>query len=848
MSTRAPQPSRAAGLRTARRPARGIVVALLAGTVGLAAPLAASASAPAPAPASTVSTASTASTVSTVSTVSTAGMAGPSGASVVGDTVPASHKVVLVGVAGLRLDDVDPRTTPTLWALTQDGSVGSVVVRSVRTAACPADGWLAVSAGARAGDLYGDGTCRTLEVPAASATVPGWSDYSTAATRAGDGARLGLLGDTLAAAGVPAAGIGAGSAIALARSSGTVTSPVIGLPSDPTELTAQVRTDLVGADLLVVDVGAIRDPGQSTQVRAGDASSAAGVDAAGASPGAPRAAQATSLDSRVRAILAGLPGPAGDTTVILASIADSGPVPHLQLAAATGPSVVPGGAPYGTGWLTSTSTRQAGLVQVTDLTPSLLGAVGAREVAPVGALVGSPMTAGPAPVPASARVAALTDQDRHAQAIRSLSQGFYTGFVVLNLALSLAIAIGLDGRVLDRWRRRRPGRVGHAETAETAETAEPARPTRASIAWSRPRRVLVIVRTAGVAVAAVPAGSFLANASPWWRAPSPGVALVALTLGWVAVIAGLALLPPWRRWVLGPAGVVAGVTALLLGADVATGARLQLSAPMGVQPLLGARYYGFNNTAFALFAAAVVLLASAIANPMVLRGRRRPAVVVVVAIGLGATVLDGLPGLGSDLGGPPGLVPGFAVLALLAAGVRLTWRRVVLVLGGGAAAVTFFAVLDWLRPADSRTHLGRFVQTVLDGGGWPVIARKAGQNLHTLAGSALSLLASVGLVLALVLLTRAARRAAHAPDGGAYAWLSNGLPLGRLGDEAPMIRPAVVGLVVVLGITFAVNDSGIVIPAVGLGLAFPLLVAATANGLLRGHRTREPEPSTDATA
>ncbi len=812
MSTLAPQIPRAAGLRLARRAARTIVVALLAGTAGVAGPV------PAPASASVLPS-STARTASPVT---------------MGAAVPGPHKIVLIGVSGLRLDDVDPRATPTLWALTQEGSIGSVVVRSVRAAACPADGWLAVSAGVRAGDVNGDGTCRTLEVPGATAAVPGWSDYATAAAGAGYDARLGLLGDTLATAGVPAAGIGAGSAIALARSSGHVTSPVAALPADPADLTAQVRTDLVGADLLVIDLGALRDPGQRTRLRAAGPDAAPSADPVGALPDATRTAQAASLDSRVRAVLAGLAGSSGDTTVLLASIADSGPSPHLQLAVATGPSVVPGGTPYGTGWLASTSTRQAGLLQTTDLTPSLLSAVGARGAAPVGVLVGSPVTAGRGPTVAAARVDALIDQDRHAQAIRSLSQAFYTGFVLLNLALSLVVAIGLDGRVLEG--RRRGARVAAAEATRSARAALP------HVRSSHPPRVLVAVRTAGVAIAAIPAGSFLANASPWWRAASPGAALVGLTLAWAAVIAALALLPAWRRWPLGPAGVVAGVTALLLGADVATGATLQLSAPMGVQPLLGARFYGFNNTAFALFAAAAVLVASAIANPWVRTGRRRLAVAVVVMIGLGATVLDGLPGLGSDLGGPPGLVPGFAVLALLTAGVRLTWRRVLLVLGGGAAAVTFFAVLDWLRPPDSRTHLGRFVQTVLDGGAWPVIARKAGQNLHTLAGSTLSLLATAGLVLVLVLLTRQVRRAVHAPDGGAYAWLSDGVPLRRLGDASPMIRPAVVALAVVLGITFAVNDSGIVIPAVGLGVAFPLLIAATANGLLglRPERDREP--------
>jgi len=417
----------------------------------------------------------------------------------------------------------------------------------------------------------------------------------------------------------------------------------------------------------------------------------------------------------------------------------------------------------------------------------------------------------------------MVDEDRHAQAIGPLAETFYIGFVVLNLVLSVGVAIGLDGRVLDRWRQRPP---------HPGSSSLPASRLSASY-HPHAGRVLVSVRVAGVAVAAIPAGSFLANMSPWWRAASPGAALLGLTVGWAAVIAALALIPPWRRWVLGPAGVVAAATALLLAVDIATGATLQLSAPMGVQPLLGARFYGFNNTAFALFAAAVVLGAAAAATPLIRRGRRYLAVAVVVVIGLGATTLDGLPGLGSDLGGPPGLVPGFAVLALLAAGIRLTWRRVLLVLGGGAGAVAFFAVLDWLRPADARTHLGRFVQTLLDGGAWPVIERKAGQNFHTLAGSPLSLAATAGLVLALVLLTRTVRRALQAPDGGVYAWLSAGTPLRQLGRDAPMVRPAAVALAVVLGIAFLVNDSGIVIPAVGLGLALPLLISTTANGLLR---------------
>jgi hypothetical protein len=261
---------------------------------------------------------------------------------------------------------------------------------------------------------------------------------------------------------------------------------------------------------------------------------------------------------------------------------------------------------------------------------------------------------------------------------------------------------------------------------------------------------------------------------------------------------------------------------------------------MGVQPLVGARFYGFNNQAFALFAASTVLLAMALANPLVQRGRRRAAAVLVAAVGVVATVLDGMPGLGSDFGGPPALVPGFATLALLAAGARLSVTRAVGVLVGAAVVVSGFAVVDWTRPPDARTHLGRFVQTVLDGGLWAVVARKAAQNLEILFGNWLTLLAIAGIALVVLVLGRPLRTAATAPDGGPFGWLSGGAPLARLEADAPMLRPGLIALAVTLGIGFALNDSGVVIPAVGVAVAVPLLVAACAGWML----SVRPDPST----
>ena len=698
------------------------------------------------------------------------------------------HQVLFVGVTGLRMDDVDAQTAPTLWVLEQTGAVGTVVVRSLRTTACPADGWLAVSAGSRAADRTG--ACRTLSLPTSDGVVPGWTDYETSASTSSYQPRLGLLGDALSTAGVSASGIGPGAAVALADSSGRPVGAVSALPDQASDLSALVRSALTGADLLVVDLGSVPD-------------------------GTARAAQVQLIDSRLRAVL---DATSPETTVLIASIADSGADPHLQLAVATGPGAANGDRPYSGALLATRSTRQPGYLQSTDITPTLLTALRARADAPAGALVGSPVTGGPGPERAADRVAAMIDQDRHAQAASSLAAPFYVGLGLVTVVLFLLVSLGLDGRVLGRSLR--PAGRESPRRAETARTM----PSRAVL-------VLRLLRGAAVATSAVPVASFLANLSPWWRSGSPALAVLALMAGWVAVITTLALAPPWRRWLLGPTGVVAGITAVALAADIATGARWQISALMGAQPLEGARFYGFSNTAFALFAASSVLLAAAVSNPL-LRRRRRLAVTVILAVGAAVTLIDGLPGLGSDFGGPPGLVPAFAVLALLAVGVRLTWTRIVGVLAVGAVVVISFAVLDWLRPADSRTHLGRFVQTVLDGGLWPVVQRKVEQNVGTVSSSPLSLVAVGGVALLLVLLWRPLRAAARATDGGTYRWLSAGTPLRRWTADVPMLRPASTALLVVLGIAALVNDSGVIILGVGSVLAFPLLVAAGAGWLL----------------
>ncbi|WP_155990766.1 hypothetical protein [Paraoerskovia marina] len=751
----------------------------------------------------------------------------PAHAATSDDGVPGP--VLLLGTTGVQWEDVGPETTPHLWALGQDASVGNLVVRSVISFTCPSEGWLAVSAGNRAGDTENPdlSSCRTLEEPADGAAVPGWDDYSTLAADSNFAPQLGTLGEAVASKGLAATSVGPGAAIALMDADGVPVGEHVVAPPADEAFGEAVGEALATSDLVVADAGSFREPGFPLIPRGEDDVPADEDDdpEPQAGPDEPdlddRAADLTALDARIGAVLdaaADARADGLDPTILVASVADASRSPRMQVLAASGPAA---DGSYGESLLTSQSTRQVGYTQTTDLLPTLRGLL--DLTLPDGVAVGSPVTPTDGPDTGTARMDNLVDQGVHAVAIRPLVGPFYAIFVVVNLLLYAGVTVGLSRRVLSR--------VGETPASDAQPGDDTFVGRLARRMRAHPSGVLRAMQAAAVAVAALPVSTYLANLTPWWRVSGAGWALTGLVVAWVAVITVIVIAPVWQRWLLGPLGAVAALTAAVIALDVATGARLQISSLMGVQPMVAGRFYGFNNTAFALFATSTILFAVAVANPLVLRGRRGLAALCVAVIGLVAVVLDGLPSIGADFGGPPALVPAFALLTLFAGGVRITWRRVLGILVAAVVVVSSFAVVDWLRPPDDRTHLGRFVQTVIDGGLWDVVARKLEQNLQILFGNALTLVAIAGILLVVLVLGKPLRLAATQPDGGAYKWLSNGTPLTQLGQDAPMLRPGLISLTVALGIGFAVNDSGVVIPATGIAIAVPLLVAVYVNWL-----------------
>ena len=206
----------------------------------------------------------------------------------------------------------------------------------------------------------------------------------------------------------------------------------------------------------------------------------------------------------------------------------------------------------------------------------------------------------------------------------------------------------------------------------------------------------------------------------------------------------------------------------------------------------------------------------------------------MAVIGAVVTVVNGAPGLGSDFGGPPGLILGFTVLGLAVAGRRVRWRTLLLVTLVAAVVVVGFAALDWMRPPADRTHLGRFFATVIDGGLWDVVVRKYGVQLRVLTLWRYVVLSVGGILLtALVLL---------GPRPRSGAGLRGTSPLAGLRQSVPLLPAAITAIGLALGVGVLINDSGIVIAATGIAVAVPCLVAAAAQRSLEG----PPDSTTEA--
>jgi hypothetical protein len=455
---------------------------------------------------------------------------------------------------------------------------------------------------------------------------------------------------------------------------------------------------------------------------------------------------------------------------------------HLHVAIARGSA-------FSGGELVSASTRRAPFVQLIDVTPTVLQMRGAAQPSDV---IGQPWRAEPGharDLDTADHIAKLADLDRAAQGQRDAIIPFWVTLVALMIAAS-AVAWAIA-----QFLPHRKGKLG--------------RYVALACAWC----------------ALLPAASFLAGVISWWRAPAPLAVLMvttAVAAGGLTAFAGWLEAMAFRRGSFGLAASVGLITFAVIGLDLLTGAHLQIFTMAGYSPLVAGRFAGIGNVAFGVYAAGAVLAGAGVALVA-----RRPALAVAV-VGLLAIAIDGAPLWGSDVGGVLALVPTFCVLAWLVAGVRISWRRGVVVVVVAVAAVAVFAAVDYARPAEDQTHLGRFVGDLLHGGAWRILRRKALADVHLLLYSVLTLLIPLMVIVAVFLVRR--------PPG----------VLRRSFGDSAALRPALTGWLVLSVVGAVLNDSGVVIPALAVLVVLPATLTVVLAGATHDQQaveTTQPPPS-----
>ena len=735
----------------------------------------------------------------------------PAAAADDGDEQLRAEHVVVVGVPGLLWSDVDPVLTPQLWDLAGSSAIGALSVRAGRATTCLLDGWATLGAGNRA--RYPGAVEPIPPVPLPSAPLPddqvhddgadpspdGGATGDAAEQPADDGAAVDAsysycgLEESVADLGLaqPEHTVTAiaddeatrrfgaepgllGGSVGCARVVGRAALLAAAVPGADVDQQTTLPTAAelgTGCPLTLVSVDDLTDAGRP------------GVDQtdSGTQPGS-REAALTAVDRAVGQLRAAVAGTSGRTLLVLAGISEvNDGRPRLHVAMAQGPG-------FSAGWLTSASTGRAPYVQLIDVAPTVLRALGTDVPASVN---GQPFESGGARPALSAAVEQLRRADVRAAVHYRSTGDFFWCLVGVNAALLLLALLSLGGRGLRLGRR----------TLRLSGRHWPA-----------------LVRSAALAVGALPVATYLASAVPWERVPESRLALAGSVLVADLLVTAVVGLGPWRRTRLGPAVALLAVTLGTLVGDVLTGSHLELNGLLGYDAIVAGRFVGYGNLSFGLYGASALLLLAAVATAAgrAVRPERTRAATIAVTVGLGLVVVgvDGAPGLGRDFGGMLSAVPGVLVLAMLLVRARVTVGRVVAIAGATAAIVGTVAVLDWLRPADQRTHLGRFVAQVLSGEAWTVVSRKGQANLSILVGSKLSWMLLVALVAAWWLLRP-----------GGLLRSRPGLPAAGLpGPVRSVVRSGLVAVAVTLAIGALVNDSGVALPATAATLLVPLLL------------------------
>lgn len=692
--------------------------------------------------------------------------------------------VVVFTLPGVTWDDVRRADTPTLDRLVREGAVADLAVRTATADPNPERGYLTLGAGNRAhvagddefahlaflasdrfeGGAAADALARRLGRRPTGSLVHIGAPHIAALQRSRlYGTVIGTTGELLRRAGIGRYVVSAADVAVEPATAELRRAAVLGLID---------RSGAVDDGVLdgLLEPNPAAPFGVSTDVAAFAAATRRGLESASvlllepgetlradefagsAAPGRGSDIRAAAL-KRADTVLAAVVELLGPDDLLLV-VSPAGPTYPLQ--AHLAPAIAWGRSEDG-GWLTSASTRRDGQITLPDISATILDRFGVEES---DEMIGTPVRS--VPSAAGDRIAELIELDR-ASIFRETFSAVV--FWVLAIGMSLLAVLAFLAFLGDSRR------------------------------WFGP---LCAVAYFGLAM--FPAAHIL-RVLEYWHFGMVGAhaALYA--------IAALLAAAAWRlrgpRW----AGAVALMllSVVLFVSDVVQSGPLQVNGIFGHSPIVAGRFYGVSNPGYTIIFTAAILALTGLAE---LRRQRKLPIWAAVAL-VALVPVIALPQWGADFGGVLAGTAAVAATITLGRRGRIGWRWVVMVAVAAVLLAAALTAIDLARPPDVRTHLGRFAQTVLDGGPGAlltIVLRKASAAIGSLAVTRWTYFIPVGVAVLALLLLR---------------------PRGVLRDvipRHPVLRAGLWGAVVTGAAGFAVNDSGISIPALVLAHAVPFLV------------------------
>ena len=686
-------------------------------------------------------------------------------------------RVVVFALPGVTWEDVDEVRPPALMSLVEDGAAGSMSVRTISSRTSYASGFATLGSGSRVDASRFSGAPSPEEEQVGrtglfseDVSVAGLSQLRADALEAGYDAVPGALANALGT--LP---------ITMVGNSDTGLPPAAPFGFGRWALLAAMDSEGMVASaatgLLVADTsapwGVRTDPVRATKaigvaleedcgVTFVDPGDLARADELEIARGTPMPEERATALRAADALLADVVARLDQELDLLIVLSPTSP--WLEEEAHLGVAAMWGRGVESGSSLQSASTRRSGIVTLPDVSPTVLEHLG---LPPHPAMNGRPIFVVPGGDDLVEEAIAL---DRESIFVENMKTPITAGFVLVQV-LIYAFAAGLIAR--------------RARTGER-EFGRAARP----------------IEFAMVCIVVFPISTYLVGAIDQHTIGSPLIyaVLLGITL-FLATAIYLTFRSPLERLL-----AACALTLLVMFVDLVAGAGLQLNTVLGYSPVVAGRFAGLGNIAFAVMGIAGLITGALVAY------RRRSAgrgLAIAATVFVAIVVFDGAPQLGSDVGGVLALVPSLGLTFLLLSGRKVSLKVAALGVLAGVLAVGAFLVLDLSRPPEERTHLARLYEDVRDRGFGVMtdtIERKVSANVRLFKTSLWTYFVPPALI-AIALLMRRPRD----------LWE-------RLDRSHPQVRAGLIGGLVLAGLGFAVNDSGIVIPAVVLSFLVPLAI------------------------